>query len=80
MDLLVEFPCNPGDQATSGAHEATGLGAAAGNGASCHSPVLLKQRNHVSDSPGMALGGVELVAGRKQDRWDKAEETPLITP
>ena len=62
MDLLVEFPCNPGDQATSGAHEASGLSAAAGVGSSCHSPVLLKQRNHCSDSSGMAFAGVELVA------------------
>jgi len=44
------------------AHEATGLSTAAGNGASCHSPVLLKQRNHVSDSPGIAFGGVELMS------------------
>jgi len=43
------------------AHEATGLSTAAGNGASCRSPVLLKQRNHVSDSPGIAFGGIELV-------------------
>lgn len=62
MDLLVEFPCNPGDQATSGAHEATGLSAATGNGASGHSPELHKQRNHGSDSTGMAFAGVELVA------------------
>jgi hypothetical protein len=63
MDLLVEFPSNPGDQATSVAHEATGLSAAAGVGSSCHSPVLLQQRDPISDSPGMAFGGVELVAG-----------------
>jgi len=44
------------------AHEATGLSTAAGNGASCHYPVLLKQRNRVSDSPGMAFGGVELMS------------------
>jgi len=63
MDLPVEFPSNPGDQTTSGDHEATGLSAAAGVGSSCHSPVLLQQRNPISDSPGMAFGGVELVAG-----------------
>ena len=51
-----------GDQATSGDHEATGLSAAAGVGSSCHSPVLLQQRNPISDSPGMAFGGVALVA------------------
>ena len=62
MDLLVEFPSNPGDQATSVAHEATGLSAAAGVGSSCHSPVLLQQRDPISDSPGMAFGGVALVA------------------
>lgn len=45
MDLPVEFPSNPGDQATSVAHEAIGLSAAAGVGASSHSPVLLQQRD-----------------------------------
>ena len=30
-------------------------------GASSHSPVLLKQRDQISDSPGIAFGGVELV-------------------
>ena len=44
-----------------GAHEATGLSAAAGNGASCHSPVLLQQRDHISDSPGVDGGRLELV-------------------
>ncbi len=45
-----------------GAHEATGLSAAAGMGSSCHSPVLLQQRNHISDSPGVDGGGGELVS------------------
>ena len=69
-----------GPKTPSGANEATGLSAAAGVGSSCHSPVLLKQRNHVSDSPGIAFGGVELVAGCRQDRWDKAEGRLLIAP
>ena len=55
------FPPIRGDQATSCAHEAAGLSAAAGVGSSCHSPVLLQQRDPISDSPGMAFGGVELV-------------------
>jgi hypothetical protein len=46
----------------SGAHEATGLSAAAGVGSSCHSPVLLQQQNHISVSPGVDGGGVELVS------------------
>jgi len=45
----------------SGAQEAVGLSAAAGNGASSHSAVLLQQRNHVADSPGVEGGGVELM-------------------
>jgi hypothetical protein len=44
------------------AHQAIGLSAAAGVGSSCHSPILLQQRNHISDSPGVDGGGVELVS------------------
>ena len=40
-----------------GAHEATGLSAAAGQESSSHSSVLLQQRDPISDSPGMAFGG-----------------------
>ena len=36
-------------------------GATQGDGASCHPPVLLQERNQVSDSPGVEGGGVELV-------------------
>ena len=56
-------PCTGQDfwREPSGAHEATGLSGAAGNGASGHSAVLLQQRNQVSDSPGVEGGGVELV-------------------
>ena len=43
------------------AHQTTGPSASAGNGASCHSSVLLQQPDPISDSPGMAFGGVELV-------------------
>jgi hypothetical protein len=39
-----------------------GWSAASGMGASSHSPVLLQQRDHISDSPGVAFGGVELVS------------------
>ena len=48
-------------QSTSGAHEAIGLSAAAGMGGSSHSPILLQQCNHISHSPGIEGGGVELV-------------------
>ncbi len=46
----------------SGAYEAIDLGAEAGNRDSRYPPVLLKQRNQVSDSPGVEGGGVELVS------------------
>ena len=50
-----------GPKTPSAAHEAIALSAAAGVGSSCHFPVLLKQQNQVSDSPGIAFGGIELV-------------------
>ena len=50
-----------GPKTPSGAHEAITLSVAVGVGSSWHSPVLLKQRNHVSDSPGIAFGGIEMV-------------------
>ena len=40
------------------ANEAIALSAEAGVGNSCHSSVLLQQRDHVLDSPGIAFGGV----------------------
>ena len=51
-----------GPKTPSSTHEAIALSAAVGEGNSCHSSVLLKQRNHGSDSHGIAFGGVELVA------------------
>jgi hypothetical protein len=50
-----------GPKTPSDAHEAFALSAEVGVGSSCHSPVLLQQRDPISDSPGMAFGGGELV-------------------
>ena len=52
-----------GPKTPSGAHEAIAMSAAVGVGNSCHSSVLLQQREPISDSPGIAFGGIELVPG-----------------